>query len=105
MNKLRKTIQSQEAVVRDQQTRIAELEGILEDKDLLIVSMTAEGRREKALCETKKEEWDAEISECQAEKTRVREEFATKGKERCKAEKTHENLAILWLDYFYLTLS
>ena len=88
MNNLRQTIQSQEGVIRGQVTRIAELEGILEDKELLIVSMTAEGRREKALCETEKEESDAEISECQAEKTRVREEFAAKEKERCEAEKT-----------------
>ena len=105
MNNLRQTIQSQEGVIRDQVTRIAELEGMLEDKDLLIVSMTAEGRREKALCETEKaqltedfaaekekekKQCDAEISECQAEKTRVREEFAAKNeeeKEKCEAEK------------------
>ena len=105
MNNLRQTIQSQEGVIRGQVTRIAELEGILDDKDLLIVSMTAEGRREKALCETEKaqltedfaaekekekEQCDAEISKCQAEKTRVREEFAAKNeeeKEKCEAEK------------------
>jgi hypothetical protein len=93
MNNLRQTIQSQEGVIRGQVTRIAELEGMLEDKDLLIVSMTAEGRREKALCETEKaqltedfaaekekekKQCEAEISECQADKTRVKEEFAAK---------------------------
>ena len=62
MNKLRRTIQSQEGVITDKQTRIAELEGILADKDQLIASMTAEGRRERAQCEL--------------EKTHLREEFA-----------------------------
>ena len=68
MNNLRQTIQSQEGVIRDQVTRIAELEGILGDKDLLIVSMTAEGRREKALCE--------------AEKAQLTEDFAVEKEEK-----------------------
>ena len=67
MNKLRQTIRTQEGVITDKQTRIAELEGILADKDQLIASMTAEGRREKAQCET--------------EKTRLKEEFAEENEE------------------------
>jgi len=105
MNELRQTIQSQESVIRDQETRIAELEKTLEDKDLLIVSMTAEGRREKAQCETEKarlredfaaekeeerEQCDAEIAKLETEETQVREELAAKNKKEkkeCEAEK------------------
>merc|ERR1711971_470878 len=75
MNKLRQTIHNQEGVIIEKQTRIEELEGALAEKDLLIVSMTAEGRKEK-------EQWETE-------KTRLEEEFAARNeeeKERCDAE-------------------
>ena len=93
MNKLRQTIQSQEGIITDQQTRIEELESALADKDLLIVSMTAEGRRENAQCETEKtrlkeefaeekeedkERFDAKMAQCETEKAHLGEEFAAK---------------------------
>merc|ERR1711971_172947 len=113
MNKLRQTIQSQEEAISEKQTRIEELGRALADKDLLIVSMTEEGRREKAQCETEntrlaeefaeekeveKEQFAAEMAQCETEKTQLREEFAAKNEEdmeifdaqmaQCETEKT-----------------
>merc|ERR1711971_1068336 len=84
MNKLRQTIQSQEEAISEKQTRIEELGRALADKDLLIVSMTEEGRRQMAQCETEKTQLEAkftaenveEAEQCEAEKTQLKAEFA-----------------------------
>merc|ERR1712172_53654 len=106
MNKLRQTIHNQEGVITEKQTRIEELEGALAEKDLLIVSMTAEGRKEKERWETEKtrleeefaarneeekERCDAEMAQCEIEKTDLEKEFTGKNveeKEQCETEKT-----------------
>merc|ERR1711971_1403730 len=106
MNKLRQTIQSQEEAISEKQTRIEELGRALADKDLLIVSMTEEGRREKAQCETEntrlaeefaeekeveKEQFAAEMAQCETEKTQLEAKFTAENveeAEQCEAEKT-----------------
>ena len=95
MNKQRQTIQSQEGVITEKQTRIEELERELADKDLLMAQCETETTRLREEFAAKNEEdmeiYDAETAESETEKTQLEEEFTAKNveeKEQCETEKT-----------------
>ena len=69
MNNQRATIESQERVIAEQQARIAELEGELTAKDLLIGLIRAEATQLREDFAVKSEE---EKEKCEAEKTQLR---------------------------------
>ena len=107
MNKLRQTIQIQEGVITEQQTRMEALEEALADKSREILRCetdhTSEVRRLSSTCETEKtslkEEFaeeneektrqcDAEMAQCEAAKALLTEVFTgekEEEKERCDA--------------------
>ena len=84
MNNLRDTIQGQESIIAERQARIAELEGELVAKDLLIGSLTANNTKlREELVVTSVEEKER----CKAEKTQLTEEFAVEildGEAKCE---------------------
>lgn len=82
IDKQRQTIQSQEGVITEKQTRIEELERELADKDLLMAQCETEKTRLKEEFAAKNEEdmeiYDAETVESETEKTQLEEEFTAK---------------------------